>query len=53
VSIRLFARLSVRALAHSSKPAAAGLLLWTRRAKDIDWLLQQRRANAGRATLSA
>ena len=39
--------------AHSSKPAAAGLLLWTRRAGDIDRLLQQRRPNAGSATLSA
>jgi len=32
-------------------PAAAGLLLWARRAGDIDRLLQQRRANAGSATL--
>jgi len=33
--------------------AAAGLLLWARRAGDIDRLLQQQRANAGNATLSA
>ena len=33
--------------------AAAGLLLWARRARNIDWLLQQWRANAGSATLSA
>jgi len=46
-------RLSVPASAHNSKPAAAGLLLWARRAGDIDRLLQQRRANAGSATLSA
>jgi len=45
-------RPSVPAWAHSSKPAAEGLLLWTRRAGDIDRLLQQRRANAGSATLS-
>jgi len=31
-------------------PAAAGLLLWARRAGDIDRLLQRRRANAGSAT---
>jgi len=36
-----------------SKPAAVGLLLWARRAGNIDRLLQQRRANAGSATLSA
>ena len=42
----------LRAWAHSSKPAAAGLLLWPRWA-DVDWLLQQRRANAGSAMLSA
>ena len=51
-------RLYVPAWAHSSKPAAAGLLLWARPAGDNDQLLhgtQQRRvrwANAG-ATLSA
>jgi len=50
--------LSVPARAHSSKPAAAGLLLWARRAGDISRLLhagaqQQRRADAGSATLSA
>jgi len=34
--------------------AAAGLLLWARRAEDIDRLLQQqRRANVGSATLSS
>ena len=44
---------SVPARAHSSKPAAAGLLLWARRAGDIDRSLQQRRANAGSPTLSA
>jgi len=41
--VRPSARLSVIALAHSSKPAAAGLLLRARRAGDIDGLLQQRR----------
>jgi len=44
-------------MAHSCKPAAVGLLLWARRAGDIDQLLhgarQQRRANAGSATLTA
>ena len=34
-------------------PTAAGLLLWARWEGDIDRLLQQRRANAGSATLSA
>jgi len=38
------ARLSVPAWGHSSKPAAAGLLLPSRRGGDIDRLLQQRRA---------
>ena len=33
--------------------AATSLLLWARRAGDIDRLLQQRRAIAGSATLSA
>ena len=51
--VRLFVRLSVPAWAHSSKPAAAGLPVWDRRTKDIDRLLQQRRANTGSATLSA
>jgi len=46
-------RLSVPAWAHSSKPAAAGLLLWAQRAGDIDRLLQRRRANASSAVLSA
>jgi len=45
-------RLSAPARAHSSKHAAAGLLLWARRTGDIG-LLQQRLANAGSATLSA
>jgi len=39
VSVRLPVRLSVPAWAHSSKPVAAGLLLWARRAGDIDRLL--------------
>ena len=43
-------RLSVQTWAHS-KPAAVGLLQWARLAGDIDRLLQQRRANAGSATL--
>ena len=38
---------------RSPHAAAAGLLLWARRAGDIDRLLQQRRANAGSTTLSA
>jgi len=58
-------RPSVPAWVHTSKPAAAGLLLWARtcssgisccgaaRAWDIDQLLRQRRANAGSGTLSA
>ena len=33
--------LPVPAWAHSSKPAAAGLLLWAQPAGTIDWLLQQ------------
>ena len=37
-------RPSVPAWAYSCRPAAAGLLLWARRAGDIDRLLQQRRA---------
>jgi len=44
-------RPSVPAWAHSRKPAAAGLLLWARRAGDIDRMPQQRRANAGSGTL--
>ena len=39
--------------AHSGLPAAAGLLLRARPAGDIDRLLQQRRAVAGSAALSA
>ena len=38
---------------HSSKPTAAGLLLWAQQAGDMDQLLQQRRVNVGSATLSA
>jgi len=54
MSVRLSVCLSVPAWANGSKPAASGLLLWARRAGDIDRLLQQRRrANAGSATLSA
>jgi len=34
---------------HSSKPTAAGLLLWAWQAADIDRLLQQRWANKGSA----
>jgi len=45
-------RLSVPVCAHSSKPTAAGLLLWAQRAGDIDRLLQQWRANAGSTTMS-
>jgi len=40
-------------IAKSSKTAAAGLLLWARRAGDVNRLLQQRRVNAGSATLPA
>jgi len=51
-AVRSSVRLSVPAWAHSSKPAAAaGLLLWARRAGYR--LLQQRHANAGSATLLA
>ena len=49
-------RPSVRlSVCHIRSPhaAAAGLLLRARPAGDIDRLLQQRRANAGSATLSA
>jgi len=42
---RVSVRLSVPAWAHSSKPAAADLLLWAQRG-GIDRLLQQRRAAA-------
>ena len=38
---------------RSPNAATVGLLLWSRRARDIYRLLQQRRANAGSATLSA
>ena len=46
-------RLSDPVRAQSSKPAAAGLLLWARLAGDVDQLLQQCRAETGSATLSA
>ena len=46
-------RYGVRPSAGLSRRTAAGLLSWARRAGDIDRLLQQRRANAGSATLSA
>ena len=39
-------RLSVPAWARNSKPAAAGLLLWARRAGDVDRLLHGRRSAA-------
>jgi len=42
-SVRLFVHLP-SIWANSSKPAAAGLLLWARRAGDIDRLWQQWRA---------
>jgi len=45
--------LYVPAWTHSSKTAAADLLLWAREAGDIDQLLQHQRANAGSATLLA
>jgi len=44
--VRPSVRLSVPARAHSSKPTAAGLLLWARQEGDVDRLLQQRRVNA-------
>jgi len=40
-------------LSQRVRRTAAGLLSWARRAGDTDRLLQQRRANAGSATLSA
>ena len=43
-SVRPSVCLSVPAWADSSKPAAVGLLLWARRAVDIDRLLRQWRA---------
>ena len=61
--VRPSVRPSALTLAHSSKPAAAGLLLWARWAGDIDRSLgfaarrtaarRVRRANAGSATLLA
>jgi len=50
VSVRQSACLSVPAWANIGKPAAAGLLLWARRAGDIDRLLsgaQRQRREAG------
>jgi len=49
-SVRPSVRLSVLAWAHSSKPAAAGLLLSARQEGDVDRLLQQRRVNARAVT---
>ena len=49
-------RLSVCLSVCSIRPLqqrVAGLLLWARRVGDINRLLQQRRANAASATLSA
>ena len=46
-SVRLSFHLSVPASAHSSKPAAAGLLLWARREGDIDRLLQHAAGDCG------
>jgi len=43
-------RLSVPARAHSSRPNAAGLLLWVQQAGDINRLLQQQLANVGSVT---
>ena len=43
---RASVRLSVPAWAHSSKPTAAGLLLWARLAGDIDRLLRDTRSAA-------
>ena len=54
--VRPSVRQSLPARAHSSKPAAVGLLLWARPAGDIDRLLRQggvQQVNAGSATLSA
>ena len=55
-SVHLSVRLSPT-WTHNSRPAAAGLLLWARRAGNIDRLLPgarlQRRANTGSFTLSA
>jgi len=48
-------RLSVRSIIRPPHAAAAGLLLWARRAGDIDRLLHGRRSagNASSVTLSA
>jgi len=56
VCLSICPSLSLPGWAHSGKPAAAGLLLWARPSRDIDWLLYSRRpatANAGSATLLA
>jgi len=45
--------MSVPSWALSITAAAADLLLWTRRARDIDRLVQQLWANEGSAALSA
>ena len=46
-SVCLSVDMSVPARAHSSKPAAASLLLWARFAGDIDRLLRGARHEAG------
>ena len=40
LSVRVSVRLSVSVRAHSSKPVPTSLLLWARRAGDVDRLLQ-------------
>ena len=50
--LTVVAHLSV-CLVQLPHTTAAGLLLWAGRAGNIDWLLQQWRANVGSATLSA
>jgi len=50
--VRPSVRLSV-CLSKRGQQSAVGLLLWARRAGDIDRLPHQRRANTGSATLSA
>jgi len=45
-SVRLSVHLAVPAWVHKSKRAAGGLLLWARRAEDIDRLLHGRRSVA-------
>jgi len=53
--VRPSVRLSVRPIMRPPHAVAAGLLVWARRAGDIDRLLHGRRtaANAGSASLSA